>query len=73
MDFEMKHKPTTFQKICRFCLGWLVIPIIARKNDRLAAVFIGYVMMGWEITSYMQERKAKLWRWCTWWGVGDEE
>jgi len=51
----------------RRLLGWLVVPYVCGKNDRLAAVFIGYAMNGWKITKEMHELKAKYWRWCKWW------
>lgn len=66
---DRTKKVTVFQKICRFLLGWLVIPIVAKKNDTLAAIFIGYAMMDWKITKEMKQTKAKYWRWCQWWGI----
>lgn len=68
---NIKKSPTIFQKIYRLFFGWAIIPYVSNKNDRLAAVFIGYAMNGWEIPKEAFERKWKYYRWCQWWGCAD--
>lgn len=60
------------RSLCNFLFGWAIRRHVASKNDRMAAVLIGYAMMDYDITPEMLAHKRKLYRRCVWWGVADE-
>lgn len=60
------------KRVCRFLFGWCIGRYWADKNDRLACVFIAYMMNDWEISETMLARKRELWAKCEWWGVAKQ-